>query len=83
VAAEPQRAPVIPGTGGLRKARFAPVGSGRGKSGAYRVGYVHLPQLRTVLLVTVWGKNRTADISPAERNVLARVIREIEKALES
>ena len=36
---EPDKGPVIAGTGGLRKLRFSPPGSGRGKSGAYRVCY--------------------------------------------
>ena len=33
----PDRHPVVAGTGGLRKIRFARPGGGRGKSGAYRV----------------------------------------------
>ncbi len=82
LASDPHLGPVVAGTGGLRKARFAPPESGRGKSGAFRVGYVHLPQLRTVLLVTVWGKNQKANISQAERNALAKAIREVERALE-
>jgi hypothetical protein len=32
-----EKGPVIEGTGGLRKLRFSPPGSGRGKSGSYRV----------------------------------------------
>ena len=32
----PDKAPVIEQTGGLRKLRFAPPGSGRGRRGAYR-----------------------------------------------
>jgi hypothetical protein len=35
----PDKAPVIEQTGGLRKLRFTPPGSGRGKSGAFRVCY--------------------------------------------
>ena len=34
------------------------------------------------LLVTVWGKNQKANISQAERNALAKAIREVERALE-
>ena len=33
----PERYPVISGTGGLRKVRFARPGGGRGKRGSYRV----------------------------------------------
>ena len=82
LVAEPRLGTVVAGTGGLRKVRFAPPETGRGKSGAFRVGYVHLPQLRTVLLVTVWGKNQKANISQAERNALAKAIRAVEQVLE-
>lgn len=33
----PEKGAVIAGTGGLRKLRFSSPGSGRGKSGSYRV----------------------------------------------
>jgi hypothetical protein len=82
LVADPSLGPVVSGTGGLRKARFTPLGAGRGKSGAFRVGYVHLPRLRTILLVTIWGKNQKANISQAERNALAKAIREVEQVLE-
>jgi hypothetical protein len=82
LATEPRLGEVVVGAGGLRKLRFAPPGTGRGKSGGYRIGYVHLPELRTVLLVTIWGKNQKANISPAERNALAKAIRAIEQVLE-
>jgi hypothetical protein len=40
ILASPERYPIIRGTGGLRKIRFAPSREARGKRGAYRVGYV-------------------------------------------
>ena len=39
----PGKAPVMEHTGGLRKIRFAPPGSGRGRSGAYRVCFASFP----------------------------------------
>src|SRR5438477_11253839 len=36
--------PVMRGTGGLRKIRFAPPSFRRGKSGAMRVGFTHFPR---------------------------------------
>ena len=39
----PDAGKVIPGTGGLRKLRFAPPRSGRGNSGGVRVIYAHFP----------------------------------------
>src|SRR5262245_55244699 len=52
----PKGFPVVPGTGGLRKMRFAPPTWRRGKSGAVRVGYAYLQQYGTVLLVIAYAK---------------------------
>lgn len=71
----PTRSPVIRGTGGLRKLRFAPPGSGRGKRGAYRVCYAHILEFGTVALVVAFGKNERDDLIPADRDAIAAVIR--------
>ena len=42
---QPKLAPVMEGTGGLRKLRFARTGRGRGKSGSFRIGYVYFEEL--------------------------------------
>src|SRR6185312_7330716 len=51
ILASPERYPVIRGTGGLRKIRFAPSREARGKSGAYRIGYVRFREFGFILLV--------------------------------
>lgn len=79
--AGPNLHPVVQGTGGLRKIRFAEPGSHRGKRGAYRIGYAYFPDDHTVLLVTVWGKNEKTDLSKADRNAIAAVIEEIKELL--
>jgi hypothetical protein len=79
----PERYPVVPGTGGLRKIRFAASREARGKSGAYRVGYVRFPEFGFILLVTVWGKNEKSDLSASDRNAIAAIVREIRRALEA
>jgi hypothetical protein len=73
--------PIIRGTEGLRKTRFAPSREARGKSGAYRVGYVRFPEFGFILLVTVWGKNDKADLSPRDRNAIAAMVRDIRRTL--
>jgi hypothetical protein len=83
VLASPERYPIVPGTGGLRKIRFAPSREPRGKSGAYRVGYVRFREFGFILLVTAWGKNDKSDLSVRDRNAVATIIREIRKALEA
>ena len=70
----PSRPPLIKGTGGLRKFRFAGRGSGRGKSGAYRVCYVHFPEYGIIALVVLFGKKERDNLTPADRNAIAKVI---------
>jgi hypothetical protein len=57
ILAAPERYPILRGTAGLRKIRFAPSGEARCKRGAYRVGYVRFRKFGFILLVTAWGKN--------------------------
>jgi len=70
----PTRAPVVQGTGGLRKVRYAGRKSAKGKSGAYRVCYVVYPEFGTIVLATVFGKNEKADLSSADRRAVAAVV---------
>jgi hypothetical protein len=71
IQATPDGPPLVRGTGGLRKLRFAAPGSGRGKSGSYRIGYAHFPNPGIVLLLQVWAKNEKDDLSAAERRAIA------------
>jgi hypothetical protein len=79
----PERAPVVPGTGGLRKMRFAPRRWGIGKSGAIRVCYVYFKPHWTVLLVMAYGKNRKDTLSAEEKRAIARYIRVVEQWFET
>ncbi len=67
IMANPEVGKVIPGTGGLRKLRFAKSLDGIGKRGGVRVCYVYFPEHWTVLLVVAYGKNEKADLSPTEK----------------
>lgn len=78
----PTRAPVIRGTGGLRKLRFAAPGSGRGRSGAFRVCYVDFPEFGTMALVVVFGKNEKVDLTPADRKAIASALQAYRAELE-
>jgi hypothetical protein len=80
---DPTRAPVIKGTGGLRKLRFSGRKSARGRSGANRVCYVHFPEFGTIALAVVFGKNEKDDLSPADRHVIAAIIRAYRIELEA
>jgi hypothetical protein len=81
ILANPGNAPVIPGTGGIRKMRFARPSDNRGKSGSYRVLYVFFPLFGLVVLVTAYGKSEQADIDAADRRLFKQMVARIEKEL--
>lgn len=71
----PLQGSVIPGTGGIRKLRWA--ASGRGKRGGARIIYfAALPQ-EQLLMLYIYPKNEQADLSDSQRKAL-RVIVEAE-----
>lgn len=57
--------PVIRGTGGLRKMRFAL--DNEGKSGGVRICYVDFVVAETIYLITVYPKSEKDNLSQAER----------------
>lgn len=77
----PKGAPVIPGTSGLRKVRFAPSGWKTGKSGAIRVCYVHFQEYGVVLLVVAYSKDEADDIPAAYKKAYRELIQRENKAL--
>ena len=62
----PHKYPVMQGTGGLRKARFA--FKHHGKSGGVRVCYVDFVIEETIYLITVYSKKQKDNLSKQERN---------------
>src|SRR5262249_42054939 len=79
ILTRPRGAPVIAGTGGVRKLRFAPEHWAKGKSGAVRVCYVYFEKFGIVLLIIAYGKKETADLSPAQKQALRRLIERQER----
>ena len=77
----PTGAPVVPGTGGLRKARFAPPSWSVGKRGATRVGYSYFELEGTVFLLTVYSKGEKADLTPAERKAIRGLLERLRSAI--
>ena len=64
----PEAGPVIEGTGGVRKLRWAR--TGRGKSGGVRTIYIDFRDRETVWLITVFGKNEQANLSSEEKKTI-------------
>lgn len=77
IMAAPERAPVIQGTGGLRKMRFAPARWKSGKRGAIRVCYAYFPMNALVFLVMCYGKATQEDISSQEKHAIAGYLRQV------
>ncbi len=68
----PTQGALIRGAGGLRKLRWT--GSGRGKRGGVRVIYFWHPRDETFCMLYVYPKNEQADLTPAQVQILRRLV---------
>jgi hypothetical protein len=78
IARSPEDHPVIPGTGGFRKARWAR--RGHGKSGGFRVVYFFLAEPGRVYMASIYAKSRKQTLSAADQKVLATLAAQIKSA---
>lgn len=78
IAANPLQGDLMAGTGGARKLRFA--GRGKGKSGGYRTIHFFGGDDVPVFLLAVLSKGERANLTKAERNVLAVLLPKIAEA---
>lgn len=76
---DPRTGDLIQGTGGLRKARIADPGRGKGKRGGYRVIYLDLPNLERTYLLALYDKGEKDDISADERRGLRGLVQELKR----
>ena len=72
---DPRVGAVIQHTNGLRKYRFAL--PGRGKSGSVRVIYVDFPAYEKTYLITTYPKNIKDNLTSEEKQIIAKLIREL------
>jgi mRNA-degrading endonuclease RelE of RelBE toxin-antitoxin system len=63
---------IIPGSGGIRKLRWA--AKGHGKSGGARVIYYWAVSVETILLLDAYPKNVKADLTKDELKKLRRIV---------
>jgi RelE toxin of RelE / RelB toxin-antitoxin system len=71
LARNPLAGDIIPGTGGVRKLRWAL--EGRGERGGARVIHYHHSDAMPIFVLTAYAKNERADLSQAERNDFRRL----------
>lgn len=79
ILVNPQAAPVVSGTGKLRKFRFA--FEHRGKSGSSRICYVDFVEKEVVYLITAYAKNEKDNLTKAECNAIKKAITLLESSL--
>jgi mRNA-degrading endonuclease RelE of RelBE toxin-antitoxin system len=72
LARQPGEGKVIPGSGGLRKIRWA--GSGRGKRGGLRLIYYWWVAKDRISLLLVYPKNEQDDLSADQVKLLRKVL---------
>ena len=63
---------VVPGSGGLRKLRWA--ASGRGKRGGARLIYYWAVRQEQIILLFIYPKNVQDDLTPSQLRVLRTIV---------
>ena len=73
---QPEAGDPIPGTGGLRKLRFADARRGKGKRGGLRIIYYWWDTGSQFWLFTVYNKDEMADLTSLQRKALKEMIKQ-------
>jgi hypothetical protein len=76
LAKNPEAGEIIQGTGGFRKVRWADPRRGQGRRGGLRVIYYYFEQDMQIWLLTLYGKDEAADLTPKEKRLLKGAIEE-------
>lgn len=77
IAQDPLAAPVIPGTGGIRKLRWSV--PGRGKRGGIRTIYFYHAGPEEIYLLTAYSKSDREDLTPTDKKAWSKLVAEIKK----
>lgn len=72
IASNPKASPVIPGTGGLRKARVSR--TGMGKSGGARIVFYYWQMESTIFMLAAYAKSDQEDLSADEKQQLKALV---------
>jgi mRNA-degrading endonuclease RelE of RelBE toxin-antitoxin system len=77
----PEGHDVIPGLGGLRKARWSQKSRGKGKRGGVRIIYFLALSAELVLLLDVYSKNEKEDLTNGDKKLLRQRLEKIKDSL--
>jgi hypothetical protein len=83
IMVDPKGPPVVRGTGGLRKARFAPGRWNTGKSGGLRIGYCYVEAYSVVGLIVAYPKSGKENLTKEERNLIKTMIERFHQVVEN
>jgi hypothetical protein len=72
LVARPDLGPVIPGSGGIRKVRWA--ARGQGKRGGARVIYYWAVAHRRLLMLFMYAKSEQEDLTPDQIKILRKIV---------
>ncbi|MHB8963863.1 MAG: type II toxin-antitoxin system RelE/ParE family toxin [Saccharofermentanales bacterium] len=81
ILTKPEKAPVIQGTGGLRKLRFAY--ADKGKRGGLRVLYVDFVLCENIYLVYAYSKSDRDNLSNGQKLNIRKVIDRIDESMKN
>ncbi|MBE9520375.1 MAG: type II toxin-antitoxin system RelE/ParE family toxin [Proteobacteria bacterium] len=70
----PEQGSIIPGSGGLRKVRWA--SKGKGKRGGLRVIYYWDKKTESFYMLFVYSKSKKDDLSQDQLQILSQLVRE-------
>jgi hypothetical protein len=74
IAVHPEIHDVVPGLGGLRKARWSQESRRKGKRGGVRIIYFHALSAGIVALLDIYSKNEKEDLSDADKKALRQAL---------
>jgi hypothetical protein len=72
--ANPERGQAVQGLGGIRKARSANPGRGKGKRGGFRYLYLYLAHRGHIHLLFLLDKDEQEDLTSMERSILRKMV---------
>jgi len=76
---KPDRGTMVPGLGGVRKARIANPGRRKGKRGGYRYLYLYFERRQHIHLLILLDKNEQEDASDEQRKQMRGWVAQIKK----
>ena len=77
LARNPEKGPVMEGTGGLRKIRWKL--PGKGKSGGIRIIYLYLKLRERIYLVFVFAKDESDNLTASQKTDLKKLVEAIKR----